>query len=117
MLISQLRVFCKTVDEVLNNVNAAETARYASYADMARTYNDIATRVNAVLNVSTMFYTFNLEAMPSWGDTVWPTQKRILEQVLLSARMLNSLISVCQTSSLLGLRVFLCVKCKPYKPQ
>ena len=90
VLISQLRVFCKTVDEVLNNVNAAETARYASYADMARTYNDIAARVNAVLNVSTMFYTFNLDAIPSWGDTVWPIQKRILEQALLSARMLMS---------------------------
>ena len=79
VLISQLRVFCKTVDEVLNNVNAAETARYASYADMARTYNDIVERVNAVLNVSTMFYTFNLDTIPSWGDTVWPIQKRILE--------------------------------------
>lgn len=90
VLISQLRVFCKTVDEVLNNANAAETARYASYADMARTYNDFAYRVKEVLNVSTMFYTFNLDTIPSWGDTVWPTQKRILEQVLLSARMLMS---------------------------
>ena len=70
VLISQLRVFCKTVDEVLNNVNAAETARYASYADMARTYNDFAARVKEVLNVSTMFYTFNLDAIPGWGDTV-----------------------------------------------
>ena len=86
VLISQLRVFCKTVDEVLNNANAAETARYASYADMARTYNDFAYRVKEVLNVSTMFYTFNLDTIPSWGDTVWPTQKRILEQVLLSVQ-------------------------------
>lgn len=90
VLLSQLKVFCKTVNEILYNTNAVETARYASYADMARTYNDFAERVKAVLNASTMFYTFNLDAIPSWGDTVWPTQKRILEQVLLSARMLMS---------------------------
>lgn len=90
VLLSQLKVFCKTIDEILNNVNAAETAPYASYADMARTYNDFAARVKDVLNVSTMFYTFNLDVIPDWGNTVWPTQKRILEQVLLSARMLMS---------------------------
>ena len=26
--------------------------------------------------------------MKSWGDTVWPTQKAIMEETLLSARML-----------------------------
>lgn len=90
VLLSQLRTFCNTIDEILNNSNSAETARYVSYADMARTHNDFANRVKEILNVSTMYYTFNLDEIPGWADTVWPTQKRILEQVLLSSRMLMS---------------------------
>lgn len=88
VLLSQLRAFCNTINEILNNVNATESARYASYADIARTYNDFAERVKSVLNVSSMIYTFNLEVIPDWGNTVWPTQKRILEQTLISSRML-----------------------------
>lgn len=90
VLISQLSAFIKTVDEILNNSSAAETARYVSYANMARTYNDFALRAKEIMNVTSMFYTFNLDVIPNWGDTLWPTQKRILEQVLISARMLLS---------------------------
>lgn len=90
VLLAQLRAFCDTVYEILNNENAAETARYASFADLARTYNDLAMQVKNILNTQTMFYTFNLEVIPGWGDTVWPTQKRIVEQVLLSSRLLLS---------------------------
>ena len=90
VLLSQLRAFCNTIDEILYNSNSAETARYVSYADMARTHNDFANRVREILNVSTMYYTFNLDEIPGWADIVWPTQKRILEQVLLSSRMLMS---------------------------
>ena len=35
VLLSQLRAFCNTVDQILNNANTAETARYTSYRDMA----------------------------------------------------------------------------------
>ncbi len=90
VLLSQLHTFCNTIDEILNNSNSAETARYVSYADMARMHNDFANRVKEILNVSTMYYTFNLDEIPGRSDTVWPTQKRILEQVLLSSRMLMS---------------------------
>ena len=88
ILLAQLRAFCNTVNEILNNVNAVESARYASFADLARTYNDLAIQVKNVLNAQTMFYTFNLDIIPSWGDSLWPTQKRIVEQVLLSSRLL-----------------------------
>lgn len=90
VLISQLSAFIKTINEILNNSNTAETARYASYADMARIYNDLANRAKDILNVESIIYTFNLGVIPDWGDTVWPTQKRVLEQVLLSARILLS---------------------------
>lgn len=90
LLLSQLRAFSNTIDDILNNSKAAETARYVSYKDMAGTYNDFANRAKQVLQAGVPFYTFNLAVIPEWADTVWPTQKRILEQVLLSTRMLIS---------------------------
>ena len=90
VLLSQLKAFCNTINEILNNIGAAETARYACYKEMAYTYNDFASRVKDVLKVPSMYYTFNVEQMPGWGDTVWPVQKKILEQVLVAARMLLS---------------------------
>ncbi len=87
---SQIKTFCETIHEVLGDAHTAETGRYSCFKDMAAIYNDFAERAKNVLNVSTMFYTFNLSEIPSWGDSVWPTQKRILEQVLLSAKMLLS---------------------------
>lgn len=88
VLISQMKAFCDMIHEILNSTNAAETGRYACFKDMAMVYNDFAARAKTILKVSTMFYTFNLDEIPSWGDSVWPTQKRILEQVFLSAKML-----------------------------
>ena len=70
--------------------NTVETARYTSYRDMASIYNDFAARAKSLMTVSSMFYTFNVDGMQSWADTLWPTQKRILEQVLISARILLS---------------------------
>ncbi len=88
VLISQIKALCNMIHEILNSTNTAETGRYAGFKDMAMVYNDFAIRAKAVLKVSTMFYTFNLDEIPSWGDSVWPTQKRIMEQVLLSSKML-----------------------------
>lgn len=90
VLLSQLRAFCNTVDQILNNANTVETARYTSYREMASIYNDFAARAKSLMTVSSMFYTFNVDRMQSWADTLWPTQKRILEQVLISARILLS---------------------------
>ncbi|MBO5451937.1 MAG: hypothetical protein J6A11_10405 [Lachnospiraceae bacterium] len=90
VLISQLKAFCEVIHEVLSDTHTAETGRYSCFKDMASIYNDFVERAKKVLNISTFFYTFNLDEIPSWGDSVWPTQKRILEQVLLSAKMLVS---------------------------
>lgn len=90
ILLSQIKAVCKTVDEILNNSNTVETARYASFADMARTYNDLATEANKIIGTSSLVYTFNLDELPSWSDSLWPTQKRILEQVLVCSRLLLS---------------------------
>lgn len=90
VLISQIKALCNTIHEILSDTNTAESGKYSSFKDMAMIYNDFAEKARDILKVSTMFYTFNLESIPSWGGSVWPTQKSILEQVLLSARILLS---------------------------
>lgn len=90
VLISQVKALCETVHEILESTNTAESGRYSSFKDMASIYNDFAERARMLLNVSALFYTFNIDEIPSWGDSVWPVQKKILEQVFLSAKMLLS---------------------------
>lgn len=87
-LLGQLKVFCNTVNEILNNTSSAEHARYSSYISMAQTYNDLVLQAQKFLKDNTIFYTFNVDAMPNMGDTLWPAQKMILEQVLVSSRIL-----------------------------
>lgn len=90
VLMSQIKAFCEIIHAILDDAHTVETGRYSCFKDMAAVYNDFAERAKSLLNVSTMFYTFNLCEIPSWGDSVWPTQKRILEQVMLYAKMLLS---------------------------
>lgn len=90
MLISQLTAFANTIQEILNNAHTMESNRYSSFRDMAQIYIDFVDRAKTVLKVSTMVYTFDISKMGSYGDTLWPEQKRIMEQTLLSARILLS---------------------------
>lgn len=42
------------------------------------------------MKMPSMHYTFNVDNMPGLADTVWPEQKKILEQVLVCTKMLYS---------------------------
>lgn len=88
VLISQVRAFCETIRDILSNANTAEIGRYASYKDMARIYNDFAEQVKRLLKVPSLIYTYNIDTIPGYGDAVWGVEKKILEQVLVSAKML-----------------------------
>ena len=55
---------------------------------MAQSYNDMVEQSKELLKDPVLFYTFNINQMKSSGDTVWPTQKAIMEETLLFARML-----------------------------
>jgi len=90
VLLSQIKGFCDTIHDILYNSTAAEIGRYSSYRDMACIYNDFAERVKHVLKVPSMIYTFNIDHFPKYGDAVWGQEKRILEQVYVSAKMLLS---------------------------
>ena len=70
VLLSQIKVFCEMIHEILDDAHTAETGRYSCFKDMAVIYNDFAERAKNVLNVTTMFYTFNLGEIPSWGASV-----------------------------------------------
>ena len=85
VLLAQVRGFCESIQDILHNKDTAEIGRYTSFRDMAHTYNDLAETARVLLRVPSMFYTFNVDEMPSWGDSVWPVQKKILEQVWVSA--------------------------------
>ena len=90
VLMSQIRAFCITIQDILSNSSASEIGRYSSYQQMAYAYNDFAEAARALLNVPTMFYTFNMNEIPRYGDATWPQEKMILEQTLLYAKMLLS---------------------------
>ena len=90
VLLSQIRALRDTIQEIINNDQAAEHSRYVAFRDMACMYNDLAEQAKTLMKVPSMLYTFNVDGMPSFADMVWPSQKRILEQVLLSTKMLYS---------------------------
>lgn len=90
VLMSQIRAFRNTIQGILSNSSASEVGRYSSYKQMAYTYNDFAESARKILKVPTMFYTFNMNEIPPYGDLTWPQQKMILEQTLLYAEMLLS---------------------------
>ena len=90
VLISQLKGFCETIQDILHDKDTSEIGRYSCFGDMAYIYNDFVERAKALFYVQTMFYTFDLDKMPSWGDSTWSIQKKILEQVLVCAKMLCS---------------------------
>ena len=90
VLISQLKALIDTIQDILNDSNTSEAGRYSSYKDMAIKYNDLVGVAKNLLTVQSVFYTFNTDLIPEFGDTIWPTQKRVLEQVLVSTKMLLS---------------------------
>lgn len=90
VLLSQVRALRDTIQDIINNNQAAEHSRYVAFRDMAYTYNDLAEQAKTLMKVPSIFYTFNVDNMPGFADTVWPLQKKILEQVLVSTKMLCS---------------------------
>ncbi|WP_373598709.1 PD-(D/E)XK nuclease domain-containing protein [Paraclostridium bifermentans] len=88
VLLAQIKAFIDTIQDILNNKDAAEHNRYVAYKDMAYMYNDFAEQVQKVLDISSIIYTFQVDKMPGFMDTVWGMQKKILEQILLSSKLL-----------------------------
>jgi len=90
ILISQLRAFVYTLEGILNSNKAAESSRYVAYRDMAQVYNNMADQAKLLLKVQSIMYAFDVGGMRGYADTLWGEQKRILEQVLVAAKLLQS---------------------------
>ena len=88
ILIAQVKALVRTIEGILGNSSNNDVGKYASFRAMALSYNDMVERSKIFFKGPILFYTFDTDHMKSWGDTVWPTQKAIMEETLLSARML-----------------------------
>jgi len=88
VLIEQVRALRDTIVEIIKSENTAEHSRYVYYKDMASMYNDLANQTMVILKVPSIIYTFKTENMRGYMDTLWGEQKRILEQVIVSTKML-----------------------------
>lgn len=89
-LLSHIKALRDTIQDILNNQQAAEHSRYVAYKSMAQTYNDLVEQAKVFIKIPSLIYTFKVEEMSGFGATVWPMQKQILEQVLVSTKMLYS---------------------------
>lgn len=85
-IISQAKGLELTIKEIFNG-DGMEANRYTAYKDMAMYYNDLVFEAKKVMKMG-MFYTFELDKIPFWADTLWPQQKAIFETVLVSTRLL-----------------------------
>lgn len=90
VLISQVNALIETINDILYKSNVSEHGRYTSYKEMASIYNDLVLESQKMLSNTTLIYSFNIQEMPGQFDAGWSTQKKILEQVFFSAKMLLS---------------------------
>jgi len=89
VLLNQIKALENSIQDIIHNVGAAEHTRYASYVDMARMYNDLASAAENFLNApNSRLYFFNIANLGNYMDTLWGKQKKTLEQVLVSTKML-----------------------------
>ena len=92
ILLNQIDGLVDTIAGILNNDKAAEHSRYVSFRDMAIIYNNLADDVLATTKFKVSVNKFNVEHMPGYADTLWGEQKRILEQVLLQAKLIKIIL-------------------------
>ena len=91
LLICQCKALKNSIERSLGDANTRASGRYASFATYAGQYNNLASDVCRVLELPReCFANYDTENMPSWGDSLWPHQRQIMESVLLGTDMLLS---------------------------
>lgn len=79
VLIAQVKALIHTIEDILRNPCNNDVGKYSCFRVMAQSYNDMVEQSKELLKDPVLFYTFNINQMKSSGDTVWPTQKAIME--------------------------------------
>ena len=78
---------------VLDDTSTSESGRYANYKTYAEEYSLLAKKVVKIVDCSDeIIKTYNCEKMKGWGDTLWPSQKNVIESVLVYTEILISLL-------------------------
>lgn len=89
MLISQAKILEKNVDRTLNDSATEAHSRYVSFRSYAEMYNNIARETEKVLGLpANSFSSFHTDKMGSYMDTLWGTQKQVVESVSLQTGVL-----------------------------
>jgi len=57
------------------------TWRHSTYRDYMRKYNDVVKHIQTATQLSAPIDLYNLDHVPTWGNTVVPEQKRLFESV------------------------------------
>ena len=88
MLIVQCKALKNSANRTLNDSATNETGRFVSFCAYAAQYNMLAENVVDILNIDKRtFGIFDIDHMPSWGDSVWPMQRQVIESVQLNTDM------------------------------
>lgn len=82
-LLAQFKALKISIEKILSDEATASVAKFVSYRDMACIYNELTKSAMPFLHGGNSIYILNIDSIKGHMDTVWPEQKRILEQVLL----------------------------------
>ena len=84
ILISQAKALEASVNRVLNDTTTQPQSRYVSFKQYATRYNDIAREAEKTFNLPFgSFPVYKVNEMKSYMDTLWGTQKQVVESVSL----------------------------------
>lgn len=89
LLISQAKTLEKNVNRTLNDKATESHSRYVAFKSYAEMYNNIAREAEKVLCLpKNSFSVFLTNEMKSYMDTLWGTQKQVIEAVALQTGIL-----------------------------
>lgn len=84
ILISQAKALEASVNRVLNDTTTQPQSRYVSFKQYATRYNDIAREAEKTFDLPfASFPVYKVNEMKSYMDTLWGTQKQVVESVSL----------------------------------
>ena len=89
LLLSQAKTLKNSAERTLNDSTTPAPSRYVTFKMYAEKYNSIARETEKVLGLpKNSFTVFETNQMRSYMDTLWGTQKQVVEAVALEAGML-----------------------------
>lgn len=89
LLIAQTKATAQNVSRALNDAATVPRSRYVAFRVYANTYNQLADHTETILDYpKNSLARFNISALGSQHDTLWGTQKEIMEAVALNLSLL-----------------------------